>query len=493
MKNKKQLKKELARKKREFDQAKKHANRVFTKESAKIAKIKEEKLNVEEKKLQKELDSLRGKRKKFLDRIEKKFEKVTKIFDKKAKEAIAEKEQKHKKIHKEAEKAKHAAEELSKKEIELARKELLSVRKRVYSTRRKVLNFLQLVFVLYLFILSVIIIKEVALALGEGAVNAIATTVDNDVNAFGAGWLTTVIVQSGSVIAILANSLVGAEVMNFEIGFYILLGIALGNPLTPVLASLVVKAKDHWHLRRGFELGLANIIYSIFLTILVLIIQIPTGLFTKSGEAVASWAKSFPVFQEIPDLLAVITDPLLNLVRFDQWPVAVGILAGIGLLIYSLGRVGKSVFVFLGGRRHARAIMEKMLGNHWKAFGIGLGLTIIIPSASLLTTIMVPLAIAQIVRLRQAIPYLIGTSVATFIDVLLASFANSEPYAIAGGVVLTMIAALGVVFIPGKYGCNLIYNTTRYLSTHVIKMRRRNILKYIVGFVIIPLLLIIIF
>lgn len=493
MNDKGNLKKELQKKKQDLNKAKKHAHKILIRESARIAKKKEEKLETEEKKLKKELQDLRGERKKVLDKIEKKFEKVTMIFDKKAKEAIAEKEEKHQKIHKEAEFAKHEVEELSKKEIEAARKEFISVHKRVYSTRRKIINFLRLIFVLYLFILSVIIIKEVALALGEGAVDAITTAVDNDINAFGAGWLTTVIIQSGSVIAILANSLIGAKILSFEIGFFILLGIALGNPLTPVLASLVVKTKDHWHLRRGFELGLANIIYAIFLTILVLIIQIPTGLFTKSGEAVASWATNFPVFQEIPDLLAVITDPLLNLVLFDQWPVAIGLLAGIGLLIYSLGRVGRSVFIFLGGRKHARAIMERMLGNHWKAFGIGLGLTIIIPSASLLTTIMVPLAIAQIVRLKHAIPYLIGTSVATFIDVLLASFANAQPYAIAGGVVLSMIAALGVLFIPGNYGCMLIYKTTRYLSTHIIKMRRRNILKYIAAFMIIPLLLIIIF
>lgn len=470
-KSKKELKKELEKKKKALEKVTVTAKKVLEKENHKIDKLKSDKLKKIEKKKEEALHD-----------IEKKSKKIWKIFKKKSKN-----------INKEAEEAHKNAEKASSAEIEKARRELISVRARVYSTRRKVLNFLQLVGVLYLFILSVIIIKEVALALSAGTVEAIATTVDNDVSAFAAGWFTTVIVQSGSVIAILANSFVGAEVINFETGFYILLGISLGNPLTPVLASLVIRTKDHWHLRRGFELGLANIVYSIFLTILVLLIQIPTNLFTNAGEAVAGWAEHFPVFREIPDLLSVITSPLLDLVRFEIWPIPFGIAAGIILLIFSLGRVGKSVFVFLGGRRHARAIMEKFLGSYWKAFAIGLGLTIIIPSASLLTTIMVPLAVAQIIKLRQAIPYLIGTSVATFIDVLLASFANSEPYAIAGGVVLSMIAAVGVLFIFGNYGSTLVYKTTKYLSTHVIKMRRSNILKYIAGFALIPLLLILIF
>lgn len=456
----KDLKKELIKKKEKLKKTQVKVKAFLAKENKKIEKKKNEALN----------------------EIEEEAKKVWRIFH-----------SKQRKINEDATQAHIAAEKMSVKEIAAARKELISVKKRVYSSRRKFTSFLQLVFVLYLFILSVIIIKEVALALSDNAIKAIALTVDNDVSAFGSGWFTTVIAQSGSVIAILANSLVGAQIITFEIGFFILLGITLGNPLTPVLASLVIKTKDHWHLRRGFELGLATIVYSFFLIVLVLIIEIPTGLFTKSGEFVAGWAGAFPVFKEIPDLLSVITSPLLHLVKFDLWPLPVGFIAGIGLLIYSLGKVGKSVFIFLGGKKHARAIMEKMLGNHWKAFGIGLGLTIIIPSASLLTTLMVPLAIAQIVKLRHAIPYLIGTSVATFIDVLFASFANSQPYAIAGGVVLSMIAALGVLFIPGNYGSMLVYKTTKYLSTHVIHMRRRNILKYIAGFMIIPLILILIF
>ncbi len=71
-----------------------------------------------------------------------------------------------------------------------------------------------------------------------------------------------------------------------------------------------------------------------------------------------------------------------------------------------------------------------------------IGLTIIIPSASLLTTLLVPLAIARIVKLRQAIPYMIGTSVGTFIDVLLASFANAQGHAVAGSLVVSVRVTL---------------------------------------------------
>ena len=106
---------------------------------------------------------------------------------------------------------------------------------------------------------------------------------------------------------------------------------------------------------------------------------------------------------------------------------------------------------------------------------------------------MVPLAIARIVTLRQAIPYLIGTNVGTFIDVFLAAFANAQSYAIAGGVVLTLMSSFGILFIFGNFGTTIIYKTTRYLSLHGIKMRKRNILKFLGGFILIPALIMVIF
>lgn len=399
----------------------------------------------------------------------------------------------HEKVEKAAEKAEKMAETLTQKEIDSARKDLISIEKRVYSRRTKILNGLQLAGVIYLFIFSVIILKDVALALSGSSIEIITSAINTNASAFGAGWLSSIIAQSASVVAILANTLLGSGIINFDTTFYILLGLTLGNSVTPVLASLVIKTDHHWRLRHGFELGLANVIYSAFLIILVLIIQLFTGLFTKTGEAVNVWASSFKAFHAIPDLLSIITDPVKNILYFDHLPIVVIFIIGVFLLIFSLGRVGKSMFIFLGGKRHARAIMEKHLGSHWRAFLVGLGLTIIIPSSSLLVTLMVPLAIARIVTLRQAIPYLIGTNVGTFIDVLFASFANAQGYAIAGGIVLTLMSAFGVLFVVKNAGTTMIYKITRYLSLHGIKMRKRNILKFLAGFIIVPALIMVIF
>ncbi len=457
---KKDLKEDLKKKRRAFRALKAHAKRKLIKAKELIYKNK--------KRRHEEIDEEE-------DKLHEKFEKE------------------HEKIDKEAIKKEIVATSLTEKEVAKARLELISIEKRVYSRRRKIINGLQLAGVIYLFIFSVILLKDVTIALGSTTIDFITATIDSPASAFGAGWFTSIVVQSASVVAILANTLVGSHVITFDTAFYILLGLSLGNSVTPVLASLVIKTDHHWHLRHGFELGLANVVYSTLLIVIVFIIQFFTGFFTTAGEAVSQWAQSFDTLQGVPDILSVITDPVKNLLFMDRYPLILIFAIGIFLLIFSLGRVGKSMFVFLGGKRHARAIMEKYLGTYWKAFLIGLGLTIIIPSASLLVTLMVPLAIARIITLKQAVPYLIGTNMGTFIDVLLASFVNAQSYAVAGGVVLTLMSSFGILFIFKDYGTTLIYKITRYLSLHSIKMRKRNILKFLGGFILIPLLIMVIF
>lgn len=491
--NEPDLKKVLKKKERAFRVLKQHAKHQLIKEKAKINKEEVEKIEEEHEKFEGNLKDIGVKEAAAIEKLTQKESEIHAEAEKKAKEFFNEKEKKSKKIHKEAKKAEKEVEEMTTKQIEQARKELISIKRRVYSRRRKIINTLQFIGVLYLFIFSVIIIKDVAIALSNGAVYSITSAVNTPASAFGAGWFMAIIAQSASVIAILTNSLLGADVITFNIAFYILLGLTLGNAVTPVLASLVIKTKHHWRLRHGFELGLANVVYSFFLIVVVFLIQIATGVFTYTGDRVASAAENLPAFSKIPDLLAAITDPVKNLLQFDKIPLAVVFIIGIFLLIFSLGRVGKSMFIFLGGKKHTRAIMEKHLSTHWKAFAIGLALTTIIPSASLLVTLMVPLAIARVVTLRQAIPYMIGTSVGTFIDVLLASFANAQGSAVAGGVVLTLMSACGILFIFGNFGTTIIYKITRYLSLRVIKIRKRNILKYIAGFIAIPAIIMLVF
>lgn len=487
------LKDELKKKKLALKKVEEKAREKFEEKSEKIIDTKEKKLEEATKKARAKLQELDKEESVITKELEQTAKTVEKDFAKKIKTTIKQKEKVHRDIIKKAEKQRLEAQKQALKHVDEARKEYVSVRRKVYTRRRKIINVLQFIGVIYLFILSVTMLKDVAFAIGADTVHQINTAVSNPINAFGAGWLTAILVQSASIIAIIANSLMGAEALPFNTGFYILVGLTLGNSVTPIVASLILKTKTHWDLRHGFELGLSNAVYSFFLITIVLIVQFTTGFFTTSGETIRYWSEEFPAFRNIPDLLDIVTNPIMNLFYMAHWPIIIKFLAAVVVLVFSLQRFGKSMFIFMGGRRHTRAIIEKFLKTYWRGFLIGLGLTIIIPSASLLVTLLVPLAITRIVNLRQAIPYIIGTSVGTFIDVLLAAFANGEPYAIAGGSVLMLISMFGVLFIIKGWGVELIYKTTRYLSLHMVHMKKRSILSFLIAFTLFPALIVLIF
>lgn len=487
------LKETLQKKEAAFHALKDRLKRKLKEEKDKIADEKDEKLDEATGRLEEDLEKIDKDHEEAIAKLKRQEERIERHFGKQERDAREDKEKIHRNIHKTAERAKKEIEDGLAKEIEKAKKELISIKGKVYSTRRKVINTLQFIGVVYLFIFSIILMKDVALQLSGSAIDTITNAIDTPASAFGAGWLTAILAQSASVVAILANTLVGSGVITFNIAFYILLGLTLGNSVTPILASLVIKSKNHWDLRHGFELGLANVVYSFFLIIFVFVVQITTQLFTKTGAAVNNYAENMPSLSNIPSLLDVITDPIKNTFHIQEWPALVVFALAVFLLIFSLQRVGKSMFIFMGGKRHARAIMQKHLNTYWKAFLIGLALTIVIPSSSLLVTLMVPLAITRIITLRQAIPYMIGTNVGTFIDVLLASFANAQPFAIAGGVVLTMMSAFGILFIFRNAGCNLIYRVTRHLSLHIMHMKKRNIVKFLIAFMLVPTTILVIF
>ncbi|MBU1445685.1 hypothetical protein KKD70_00270 [Patescibacteria group bacterium] len=487
------LKETLHKKEAAFHVLKDHLKRKIKEEKGGIAEEKEGKLDEATQKLQEDLEKIDKNHEKALAKLKRQEASIDRHFGKQERDAREYTEKTHRDINKDAEKASQEIEEELMKEIEAAKKELISIKRRVYSTRRKIINAMQFIGVIYLFIFSIILMKDVAVQLSGSAINTITNAIDTPASAFGAGWLGAILAQSASVIAILSNTLVGSGIINFDTAFYILLGLTLGNSVTPILASLVIKSENHWDLRHGFELGLANVVYAFFLVIIIFLIQITTGLFTYTGTAVNDFATGIPVLSHIPSLLDVITDPIKNTFHIYEWPTAIVFVLAIFLLIFSLQRVGKSMFIFMGGKRHTRAIMQKYLNTYWKAFLIGLALTMVIPSASLLVTLMVPLAITRIITLRQAIPYMIGTNVGTFIDVLLASFANAQPFAIAGGVVLTLMSAFGILFIFKNFGSNLVYRVTRHISLHLMHMKKRNIVIFLVGFILAPTTILVIF
>ena len=488
----KKLKKELKRKKEQFHNFRVRKKDVLKSRKEKIISEKEIKLINKTHELEREREELRKKRDQVKEELEKTKEKVSEFYDKKIEKVEKDSEDREKTITDNAEKKIEEVEKQHEEDIKKARKVLISLEKRVYSKRRRITNVIQFVFFIYLFLAGVVFLKDGVGGFISDMVGYIAQNTSNPLYGFGAGWLGSIIAQSASLVAILANTLAGNGAISSFALIFILFGLLIGNSSTPLLVSLFTKSKARWDLRHGFELGVANVIYNFILVVIGLIIELGFHGFSKMDQAIAQGIGSTQVFVNAPNLLDVIVHPIQKAIDFVGFGGNTGVafLLGVIFLVVSLSKLGKNVFVFLGGRKYVRSIIEKYLSNYWKAFLLGLVLTLIIPSSSLLVSLLVPLAIVRIVTLRQAIPFIIGTNVGTFIDVLLAALATGSPHAVSGGLVLSFISALGVLFIIKGVGVNFIHKSTRYLTIHVLHKKKRTIVKVLLGFTIAPILII---
>lgn len=383
-----------------------------------------------------------------------------------------------------------------KKEVKNLKKEVVRAEKRVYSSHELIIKIIGFIALIYLFLLGITFLKQGVLSLGEGFINCIIDNLSTSENAFSVGWIISFLSQSGSVIAFLTIILADVGALNINLLFWALIGTIIGNTSTSLIAVLFSKPRNTHDLRHGFEIGVANLIYTLILVVLVIVIELLTGFFTNTsiilrntlGGVISPGVTGSPI-----DFLTKPVVMIFNslLVFLGDWMSIVLIIIGGALFALSLKNLGRVIIDLLGGKRHARSIINKYMNSDWRAFIIGFSITLLIASNSASLTLLVPLAVAGLIKFRQSIPYAIGTITGSFIDVLLGSLAVATPFAISAGVMFTIISLIGFLFIISNQSSDFIYSVTRFLTRRVLRMNKKSIIVLLVSMLVIPLLLLV--
>ncbi|MFO8703518.1 hypothetical protein SC603_15755 [Legionella pneumophila serogroup 2] len=268
--------------------------------------------------------------------------------------------------------------------------------------KNKKFQVLQLFLIIYIFIFAIFLMTFVAESLGKQEARSILLASDNALAGFSGGWLSAELVQSASIIAILTSIFLGANLLDLLQAFYIMLGLVFGNSFTPLLASVLSPRKKYERLYYGFELAVANIIYNLHLIVIVFILEKTTHFYTYSGQLSRNWFEGIPYLKNIPDLIEILATPLKFIFFIDYWPLLLIFIFSILLFLFSMNQFGDLMANYYGGVKRAQKKIQTKFNNDWQIFGFGLLCSLMIPSASLLVTIIVPLAVKRIVTLRRA-------------------------------------------------------------------------------------------
>lgn len=356
--------------------------------------------------------------------------------------------------------------------------------------RNKKFQIFQLLLIIYLFMFAVFLMSFVAEQLGKQEARSILLASDNALAGFSGGWLSAELVQSASVIAILTSIFLSVNLLDLLQAFYIMLGLVFGNSFTPLLASVLAPRKRYERLYYGFELAVANIIYNLHLIVIVFILEKTTHFYTYSGQISRNWFEGISYLKNIPDLIGILATPLKFILLIDYWPLLLIFIFSILLFLFSMSQFGDLMANYYGGVKRAQKKIQTKFSSDWQIFGFGLVLSLMIPSASLLVTIIVPLAVKKIVTLRQSIPYIIAVNISTYFDVLFAGFASGRPGAIAGSITLILISLTGFLFLIKGIGVESITFVTKLLTQKILRIRSRlEMMWFAIGYILVPILL----
>jgi len=209
------------------------------------------------------------------------------------------------------------------------------------------------------------------------------------------------------------------------------MGANIGTSITNTIASLP-QIKRSNEFKRAFAAATVHDFFN-FLSVIVLF---PLQLYTNFLGIAASELGS--VFQGVGGLkflspVKAITKPVAKMFHknleayFSDINIIAWIMVGVALLFLFIALkfmvdVLKSMVI-----EKAKAWFDKYLfKNSGRAFVVGILLTVLVQSSSITTSLIVPMAGAGLLTLRQIFPYTIGSNIGTTVTAILAALVTGN-------------------------------------------------------------------
>ena len=283
--------------------------------------------------------------------------------------------------------------------------------------------------VLYVFLVSVKLLGTgFEMFGGEFSERLIATTSNPLVGLF-IGILATSIVQSSSMTTSTVVGFVAAGMLSIENAVPIIMGANIGTTVTCAIVSLGHITRNE-EFRRAFAAASVHDFFNVMAVLILFPLELATGFLRKtavylSGFLTGGEAVTFasPVKQVVKPVVRMIVHLVEN-VTGEHAAVFVAVL-GFLLLLASLYVLVKRTKALALGR--AEIVIDRIMGRSGLAgMTMGMGITAVIQSSSVTTSLLVPLAGAGVVKLEKIFPVTLGANVGTTITALLASLAGDS-------------------------------------------------------------------
>lgn len=285
---------------------------------------------------------------------------------------------------------------------------------------------------IYIFLVGVSTLEAGIRFLGEDTQESLFSAATNPIAALCIGILGTVLVQSSSASTSIIVGLVASGVIGVDDAIPMVMGANIGTTVTNTLVSLGHIRQSN-EFRRAFAAATVHDFFNVLAVALLLPLELAFGIISKTAEWLSERLVGSAGTEWKSPVKAWVKGPVGWLESMWEALGANGtiegvllVLSGLVIILGALTLITKNMRALVAERveRSVNAMLSR--GGGAMAMMLGLAITIAVQSSSITTSILVPLAGAGVITLKNAYPVTLGANVGTTITALLASLAASS-------------------------------------------------------------------
>ncbi|UCD62979.1 MAG: Na/Pi symporter [Candidatus Zixiibacteriota bacterium] len=353
------------------------------------------------------------------------------------------------------------------------------------SARRRgsvVVRLALLLFLVYLFILSISLLGSAFKLFGKDFADTIFQATSNPLVGLMIGILATAVIQSSSTTTSLIVGLVATQSLSFESSIAMVMGANIGTSVTNTIVSLGHISRGE-EFKRAFAGAMLHDFFNVCSVITLLPLQVKFNVIGRSARYLESVFAGFGGLQFSSPLKAItkpVAGQVVALTGDSGWLTA----AISFVLLFAALRYIVKVLKSMVLARVEKFFQRYIFRTPVLSLLLGTILTALVQSSSITTSMVVPLVGAGVISLTQIYPYLLGANVGTTITAFLASFVTGshEAVAVAFGHLLFNVFGMAI-FWPLRQVPIWMAVT---LSKITLKSRLYPILYILIAFFIIP-------
>ena len=300
---------------------------------------------------------------------------------------------------------------------------------------------------IYFFISAIVLVKNSAKVVGVALAETIVLIIRDTTSAVFAGWISTALLHSSGAFDSIICAFTSSGVMPLNLSVATIIGAEIGTTVTPFLISVLERLKGKGESRAAFNVTMSHVLYNLFTLAIFYPMELFFGTFTKIAKWGSHQFVKITWLNAVPDLLDTITPwvkPLLGYI--GPWA---GLVGGGVLLLVALGAVEKYMTAIFSMPRSWNLIRSTFTRPK-RAFLAGFIFTLLVPSTTVMVSLLIPLATSGVIKAEYYIlPYILGANIGTVFDVMIAAMATGDPIALGVWLVHLTINVVGaMLFTP---------------------------------------------